>query len=62
MNLYYLPPSPPCRSVLLLGRILGVDFSLKMINIQEGDHMKKDFLEVKCLTYRHVQLLKYHFL
>lgn len=47
MNFYYLPPSPPCRGVLLLARILGIDFNLKTLNILEGEHMKKDFLEVK---------------
>ncbi|CRL07086.1 CLUMA_CG020085, isoform A [Clunio marinus] len=46
MNLYYLPTSPPCRAVLLLGRILGLDFNLRLTNIQEGEHMKKDFLEL----------------
>lgn len=46
MNLYYLPPSPPCRAVLLLGRILGIDFHLKSVNIQEGEHLKRDFVDV----------------
>lgn len=47
MNLYYLPPSPPCRAVLMLGRILKIDFNLKSINIQEKEHLRKDFLEVR---------------
>lgn len=55
MNLYYLPPSPPCRAVLMLGRILGVDFNLKTVNIQEGEHMKKDFLEVNIRFRVHVR-------
>lgn len=46
MNLYYLPPSPPCRAVLLLGRILDIDFNLKTVNILEKEHLKKEFLEV----------------
>ncbi|CAO1421673.1 unnamed protein product [Diamesa hyperborea] len=45
-KLYYLPPSPPCRSVLLLGRILGIEFNLKELNIMEGDHLKQDFLQL----------------
>lgn len=44
--LYYLPPSPPCRAVLILGRMLGIDFELKPVNIQEGDHLKAEFVEV----------------
>lgn len=46
MNLYYLDVSPPCRSVLLLGRILGLEFNLKTVNIQNGDQLKKEFLEL----------------
>lgn len=46
MNLYYLDVSPPCRSVLILGRILGIEFNLKTINIQNGDQLKKEFLEI----------------
>jgi glutathione S-transferase len=47
MNLYYLPPSPPCRAVMLLGRILDLEFNLKSVNILEKEHLKKDFIEVK---------------
>lgn len=52
MNLYYLPPSPPCRAVLLLGRILGLDLNLKSVNIQEGEHLKKEFLDVSKLLWQ----------
>lgn len=44
--LYYLPPSPPCRAILLLGKMLGIDFELKVINILEGEQMKPDFVEL----------------
>lgn len=46
--LYYLPPSPPCRAVLLLGRMLGIDFELRAVNIQEGEHLRAEFVEVSC--------------
>jgi glutathione S-transferase len=45
-TLYYLPPSPPCRSVLLLGRMLGIDFDLKTVNVLEGEHLKQDFTQI----------------
>lgn len=45
--LYYLPPSPPCRAVLLLGRMLGIDFDLRAVNVLEGDHLKAEFVEVR---------------
>lgn len=44
--LYYIPPSPPCRTVLMLGRLLGIDFDLKPVNISDGEHMKPDFIQV----------------
>lgn len=45
-TLYYLPPSPPCRSVLLLGKMLGIEFNLKAVNIMEMEHLKPDFVAV----------------
>ncbi|XP_017491073.1 PREDICTED: glutathione S-transferase D7 isoform X1 [Rhagoletis zephyria] len=45
-TLYYLPPSPPCRSVLLLGKMLGIDFDLKIINILAGEQLKPEFLQL----------------
>lgn len=49
--LHYLPPSPPCRAVLLLGRILNIDFDLRLIDLMKGDHMKPEFIEVSLLDY-----------
>lgn len=45
--LYYVPPSPPCRAVLMLGKMLGIDFDLKLLNIQEGEQFKAEFVEVR---------------
>jgi len=42
--LYYLPPSPPCRSILLLAKMLDLDFELKIVNILEGEQLKPDFV------------------
>lgn len=47
--LYYLPPSPPCRAVLLLGRMLGIDFDLKPVNVLDGEQLKAEFVEVKLI-------------
>lgn len=49
--LYYIPPSPPCRTVLLLGRLLEIDFDLKPVNIQDGDQMKPEFVQVRVLQF-----------
>lgn len=45
-TLYYLPQSPPCRSILLLAKMLDIDLDLKVINILEGEQMKAEFLEM----------------
>ncbi|XP_068155801.1 glutathione S-transferase D7 isoform X1 [Drosophila tropicalis] len=42
--LYYLPPSPPCRSILLLAKMLGLEFELKIVNILEGEQLKPNFV------------------
>lgn len=45
--LYYVPQSPPCRAVLLLGRLLNIEFDLRFLDILNGEHLKAEFLEVK---------------
>lgn len=54
--LYYLPPSPPCRAVLLLGRMANIDFDLRVTDILAGDQMKPEFIQV--CTYICLQLGK----
>jgi glutathione S-transferase len=46
MDLYYLAPSPSCRSVLLLAKRLGIEFDLKTINIMAGDHLTPEYIKV----------------
>lgn len=45
-TLYYYPLSPPCRSVLILGKMLGIEFELKSVNPLEKEQLKRDFVEV----------------
>lgn len=49
--LHYLPPSPPCRAVLLLGRMLNIEFDLKQVNLMEGEHLKPEFIQARYLFY-----------
>lgn len=44
--LYYFPPSPPCRTLLLLGRLIGLDFELRVVNVLLGDQLKADYVKV----------------
>lgn len=46
IDLYYMPTSPPCRSVMLVAKALGVNLNLKMINVMEGEHLTPEFLKV----------------
>jgi hypothetical protein len=49
VDFYYLPESPPCRTVMLLAKALGVHFNLKIMNVATGEHMNSpEFLEVVC--------------
>lgn len=46
--LHYLPPSPPCRAVLLLGKLINIEFDLRLIDLLKGEHLKPEFIEVNC--------------
>jgi len=49
VDFYYLPQSPPCRTVMLLAKALGVHFNLKIMNVAADEHMNSpEFLEVVC--------------
>lgn len=46
IDLYYLPGSAPCRTVLMAAKALGVELNLKLVNLMEGDHLKPEYLAV----------------
>ncbi|XP_055712977.1 glutathione S-transferase D7 [Phlebotomus papatasi] len=46
VKLFYLPESPPCRTVLLCGRLLNVNFDLKVVNILNGEQLKPEFIQL----------------
>ncbi|XP_050739352.1 glutathione S-transferase 1-like isoform X2 [Eriocheir sinensis] len=45
-DLYYMALSPPCRSVLLTAKAVGVELNLKKVDMMSGEHMKPEFLEI----------------
>ncbi|GBP08094.1 Glutathione S-transferase D7 [Eumeta japonica] len=45
IKLYYLPPSPPCRAVMMAARALGIELELVLTNIMEGQQMTPEFLK-----------------
>ncbi|KAK1125624.1 Glutathione S-transferase 1, isoform D [Melipona quadrifasciata] len=46
IDLYYFVCSPPCRSVLLLAKAIGVHLNLKTISPLKGEHMKPEFVKL----------------
>lgn len=46
IDFYYFPLSPPCRSLMVLAKAIGVHFNLIVVNVLAGEHMKPDFLKV----------------
>ena len=46
IKLYYLPPSPPCRSVMMTAKVLGLDLDLVLTNIMKGEHKTPEYLKV----------------
>lgn len=46
IDLYYVPVSPPCRSIMLLAKHIHVDLNLKYIDLMGGEHLKPEFLAI----------------
>nr|AFM78644.1 glutathione S-transferase delta 1 [Aphis gossypii] len=46
IDFYYTPGSPPCRSVLLTAKALGLELNLKTLDLHHGEHMKPEFLKI----------------
>lgn len=50
IDLYYLPLSPPCRSIIMLAKTLNIELNLKKLDLFAGEHLKPDFLKVSRLA------------
>lgn len=46
ISLYYAIVSQPCRSVLLVGKALGLEFELKNVNLFNREHLTPEFTKV----------------
>lgn len=55
--LYYVAPSPPCRAVLLLLRMLDMKMELREIDLQKSEQLKPDFVKV-FLGFEFIQLFE----
>lgn len=46
IDLYYMALSPPCRSIIMLAKTIGIELNLKKVDLFAGEHMKPEFLKV----------------
>ncbi|XP_071107741.1 glutathione S-transferase 1-like [Haliotis cracherodii] len=46
IQLYHFPGSPPCRSVLMTAKALGVPLELKPLSSLNKDHLSPEFLKI----------------
>lgn len=46
ITLYYTVLSPPSRAVLLVAKALGIELSLKVVDMQKGEHLSPEFVKV----------------
>ncbi|XP_076057786.1 glutathione S-transferase 1-like [Oratosquilla oratoria] len=46
MDLYYMDVSAPCRSVMLVAKVVGVDLNMKKLDLFAGEQMKPEFLAI----------------
>ncbi|XP_037786119.1 glutathione S-transferase 1-1-like isoform X2 [Penaeus monodon] len=46
IDLYYMPLSAPCRSVMLTAKAVGIELNLKLLNLPAGEHMKPEFVAI----------------
>ena len=45
-DLYYVPTSAPCRSVILTANAVGVQLNLKYLDLSKEEHLTPEFIKV----------------
>lgn len=46
IDLYYMPFSGPCNSVIATAKQLGIKLNLKLTDLMKGEHLTPEFLKV----------------
>lgn len=46
VQLYYFPPSPPCRAVMLTVEAIGLEVELILVNTMAGENLTSEYEEV----------------
>jgi glutathione S-transferase len=47
LTLYHYPPSYPSRTAVMVARAVGVDITVKTVDLLEGDHLSPVFIKVR---------------
>jgi glutathione S-transferase len=58
LDLYYVPASAPCRSVLLAANAVGVELNLKHLDLTKGEQLTPEFIKV--CKFRIIQVLQHN--
>lgn len=45
-TLYYMQLSGPCRLVMMVGKMVGVEFDLKHLDLMKKEHLTPEFLKL----------------
>ena len=51
IDLYYMPLSAPCRSIMMLAKALDVHLNLKLTDLMKGEHMRPEYLKMNPQVY-----------
>ncbi|XP_023169681.2 glutathione S-transferase 1-1-like [Drosophila hydei] len=46
MDFYYLPPSAPCRAVIMVAKAVGVELNKKLLNTLAGEQLTPEFVKI----------------
>nr|CAD7259412.1 unnamed protein product [Timema shepardi] len=46
LDFYYVPLSPPCRSVLLVAKAVGIKMNLKLVDLGSGENLTPQYLKM----------------
>lgn len=45
-RLYYMLESPPCRTVMAIARLIGVELELKRVDLSKKEQLNEEFVKV----------------
>jgi len=46
IDLYFVPPSPPCRAVIMAARHLNIELNAKFVDLMKGEQKEEWFLKI----------------